>query len=141
MIPTTPTARLTDEAIMAMMTAALRQATEMGVPQCIVIVDPSAVDLAVLRMNGAKVLSLRSARAKAQTAASTGKPSDALPETVRPAIASATQGAMTGLAGIHVGGEVGGQIALADQRLGGGNRHFAGNGELVIIQCSLSIYG
>ena len=61
--------------------------------------DPSAVDLAVLRMTGAKVLSLRSARAKAQTAASTGKPSAALPEAVRPAIASATDGAMTGLAG------------------------------------------
>jgi uncharacterized protein GlcG (DUF336 family) len=91
--------RLTDAALLAMLHAASVQAQAMGQPQCIVIVDPSAVDLAVLRMNGAKVLSLRSARAKAQTAASTGKPSDALPEAVRPAIASATQGAMTGLAG------------------------------------------
>ncbi len=71
----------------------------MGQPQCIVIVDPSAVELAVLRMTGAKVLSLRSARAKAQTAASIGKPSATLPEAVRPAIAAATDGAMTGLAG------------------------------------------
>ena len=38
----------------------------MGQPQCIVIVDPSAVDLAILRMTGARVLSLRSARAQAQ---------------------------------------------------------------------------
>jgi uncharacterized protein GlcG (DUF336 family) len=96
---TTTTERLTDAALMAMMGAASDKARAMGQPQCIVIVDPSAVDLAVLRMAGAKVLSLRSARAKAQTAASTGRSSDALPEAVRPAIASATGGAMTGLAG------------------------------------------
>jgi uncharacterized protein GlcG (DUF336 family) len=96
---TTTTERLTDAAVLAMLHAASDEARAMGQPQCIVIVDPSAVDLAVLRMRGAKVLSLRSARAKAQTAASTGKPSDALPEAVRPAIASATGGAMTGLGG------------------------------------------
>lgn len=96
---TRATERLTDSALLAMLHAATDKAQGMGQPQCIVIVDPSAVDLAALRMAGAKVLSLRSARAKAQTAASTGKPSDALPEAVRPAIASATDGAMTGLAG------------------------------------------
>lgn len=96
---TLPTERLTDAALLAMLHAAADKAQAMGQPQCIVIVDPSAVNLAVLRMTGAKVLSLRSARAKAQTAASTGKPSDALPEAVRAAIASATDGAMTGLAG------------------------------------------
>jgi uncharacterized protein GlcG (DUF336 family) len=96
---TQATERLTDAALLAMLHASVTRAQAMGQPQCIVIVDPSAVDLAVLRMTGAKVLSLRSARAKAQTAASTGKPSDALPEPVRPAIASATQGAMTGLQG------------------------------------------
>jgi len=96
---TQPTERLTDAALLAMLSTAAAKASAMGQPQCIVIVDPSAVDLAVLRMAGAKVLSLRSARAKAQTAASTGKPSDALPDPVRPAIAAATDGAMTGLAG------------------------------------------
>jgi uncharacterized protein GlcG (DUF336 family) len=96
---THPTERLSDAALLAMLRAATDTARAMGQPQCIVIVDPSAVDLAVLRMVGARVLSLRSARAKAQTAASTGKPSDAIPEAVRPAIASATAGAMTGLAG------------------------------------------
>ena len=82
-----------------MVIAASENAQAMGQPQCIVIVDPSAVDLAVLRMTGDKVLSLRLARAKGQTAASTGKPSDALVEAVRPAIAATTDGAMTGLAG------------------------------------------
>ena len=96
---TQPTERLTDVALLAMLHAGAEKAQTMGQPQCIVIVDSSAVDLAVLRMTGAKVLSLRSARAKAQTAASTGKPSAALPEAVRSAIASATDGAMTGLAG------------------------------------------
>ena len=96
---TTPVARLTDAVLMQMLDAAIAAASGMGQPQCIVIVDPSAVDLASFRMRGAKVLSLRSARAKARTAASTGKPSAALPEAVRPAIAAATGGAMTGLAG------------------------------------------
>jgi glc operon protein GlcG len=93
------TERLGDAALLAMVHAAQEKAQAMGQPQCIVIVDPSAVDLAVLRMAGARVLSMRSARAKAQTAASTGKPSSALPEAVRPAIASATEGTMTGLPG------------------------------------------
>lgn len=96
---TLPTERLTDAALMAMLHAGAEKAQAMGQPQCIVIVDPSAVDLAMLRMAGARVLSLRSARAKAQTAASTGKPSSAIPETVRTAIAAATDGAITGLAG------------------------------------------
>ena len=96
---THPTERLTDRALLALLQAAADTAQAMGQPQCIVIVDPSAVDLAVLRMAGSRVLSMRSARAKAQTAASTGRPSDALSEAVRPAIAAATDGAMTGLPG------------------------------------------
>lgn len=96
---TRPTEQLTDAALLAMVHAAADKARAMGQPQCIVIVDPSAVDLAVLRMSGARVLSLRSARAKAQTAASTGRPSALLPEAVRSAIAAATEGAMTGLPG------------------------------------------
>ena len=96
---TQSTERLTDAALLAMLQAAADKARAMGQPQCIVIVDPSAVDLAVLRMSGARVLSLRSARAKAQTAASTGRPSALLPEAVRSAIAAATEGAMTGLPG------------------------------------------
>ena len=96
---THPTERLTDAALLAMLHAAAERAGAMGQPQCIVIVDPSAVELAVLRMTGSRVLSLRSARAKAQTAASTGKPSSTLAEAVRVAIAVATEGAMTGLPG------------------------------------------
>ncbi len=93
------TERLTDAALLAMLHAGVGKAQAMSQPQCIVIVDPSAVDLAVLRMAGSRVLSLRSARAKAQTAASTGRPSAALPEAVRVTIAVATEGTMTGLPG------------------------------------------
>lgn len=96
---TETTARLTDAAVMAMLAAAAEKARAMGQPQCIVIVDASAVELGSLRMTGARVLSLRSARAKAMTAASTGRASAALAEGVRLAIAAATDGAMTGLPG------------------------------------------
>jgi glc operon protein GlcG len=96
---TEATERLTDAAVLAMVHASAQKAQAMGQPQCIVIVDSSAVELAVLRMAGARVLSMRSARAKAQTAASTGKPSAALAEAVRVAIAVATDGTMTGLPG------------------------------------------
>lgn len=112
---TRPTEQLTDAALLAMVQAAADKARAMGQPQCIVIVDPSAVDLAVLRMSGARVLSLRSARAKAQTAASTGRPSALLPEAVRSAIAAATEGAMTGLPGglpIWLGGVLLGGIGI-----------------------------
>ena len=82
-----------------MLSAAQAAAQGMGVPQCIVVVDASAVDLGVLRMTGARVLSMQSARAKARTAASTGQASAGVPEPVRLAVAAATQGAMTGLPG------------------------------------------
>lgn len=106
---------LTDSAVMAMLEAATREASRMGQPQCIVIVDASAVDLAALRMRGAKVLSQASARAKARTAASTGQASDSLPEAVRLAIGLATEGAMTGLPGglpIRIGGALLGGIGI-----------------------------
>ena len=92
-------ARLTDEGVFAMLKAAVDAAKASGQPQCIVIVDASGVVLGSFRMTGSRYLSLKSATAKARTAASIGAPSDALPEQVRPAIAAATQGDMTGLRG------------------------------------------
>lgn len=106
---------LTHRAVMAMLAAAIAQAERDGQPQCIVIVDASAVMLASLRMSGAKVLSLRSAEAKALTAASTGAPSDVIPEAVRPAIAAATGGGVTGLPGglpIRVDGALAGGVGV-----------------------------
>jgi len=82
-----------------MLNAAVDQAETIGQPQCIVIVDASGVTLGAIRMNGSKYLSRKSARAKARTAASIGVPTVNVPEAVRPAIAAATEGNMTGLPG------------------------------------------
>lgn len=96
---TAPTRTLTHAGVMQMLTAAIVRAEEMGQPQCIVIVDASGVMLGQIRMTGAKVLSMKSAAAKACTAASIRAPSDAIPEAVGPAIAAATGNAVTRLGG------------------------------------------
>ncbi len=94
-----PSLVLTHTAVLAMLSAAVAKAEEIGQPQCIVIVDASGETLGELRMTGAKFLSRKSAATKARTAASIGAPSDVIPEAVRPHIAAATQGAVTGLVG------------------------------------------
>lgn len=92
---------------MTMLGAAISKAEELGQPQCIVIVDRSGETLGEIRMDGAKYLSRKSALAKARTAASIGIPSTSVPEHVRPGIAAATSGDMTGLPGglpiLHLG--------------------------------------
>lgn len=92
-------AHLTNSAVLDMLNAAVMKAEELGQPQCIVIVDASGVTLGQIRMVGAKFLSLKSAEAKACTAASIRAPSDAVPEAVGLAIAAATEGQMTRLGG------------------------------------------
>lgn len=112
---TEQTLRLTHTAILAMLTAATAKAEEIGQPQCIVIVDASGEALGTLRMNGAKYLSLKSARAKARTAASIGQETTAIPEHVGPAIAAATEGDVTRLGGglpIFVSGHLVGGIGV-----------------------------
>lgn len=96
---TEPTLRLTHQAVLAMLSSAVASAEDMGQPQCIVIVDASGETLGQIRMTGAKYLSVKSARAKARTAASIGAPSADIPEHVGPAIAAATEGHVTRLAG------------------------------------------
>jgi len=110
---------LTHEAALEMLRAGVVAADEMGQPQCIVIVDKSGEILAMLRMSGAKYLSLLSAKAKARTAASIGAESNAIPPQVAPLIAAATQGAVTGLGGglpIYIDG-----ILLGGIGVGSGN--------------------
>ncbi|MEL6452076.1 MAG: heme-binding protein [Pseudomonadota bacterium] len=112
---TVDTRALTHAATLAMLQAGVAQAEAAGQPQCIVIVDASGELLAELRMTGAKYLSRKSATAKARTAASIGAPSAAIPEAVRPHIAAATQGAVTGLGGglpIYVAGTLVGGIGV-----------------------------
>ena len=76
------------------------------------IVDASGVDLASLRMSGAKFCSLDTARAKAVTAASNRVPSGGIPAEFAPAVASATGGMVTNLRG-------GLPIKIGDTFLGG----------------------
>lgn len=93
------TYQLTHQAVLQMLNAAVAKAEAMGQPQCIVIVDASGETLAQLRMDGAKFLSLKSARTKARTAASIGQPSGVIPEEVGLFIAAATDGDVTRLRG------------------------------------------
>lgn len=109
---TEPTIRLTHRAALLMLEAAVAKADELEQPQCIVIVDASGETLAALRMSGAKFLSLKSARSKARTAASIRAPSGDIPESVGPAIAAATDGNVTRLAG-------GFPIVIGDETVGG----------------------
>ena len=90
---------LTHRAVMAMLAAGIGKAEEMAQPQCLVIVDASGELLGEIRMTGAKFLSRKSALAKALTAASIGAPGTQIPEAVRPAIAAATGGSVSGLPG------------------------------------------
>ena len=109
------TTKLTHTGVMAMLSAAIEKAEQMGQPQCIVIVDASGVDLGTVRMSGAKYLSLKSARAKARTAASIAAPSADVPEAIRGNIALATEGDVTCLPGglpIFVGGVLAGGIGV-----------------------------
>lgn len=106
---------LTHHGVMEMLAAGVAKAEEIGQPQCIVILDASGEPLGEIRMNGSKFLSRRSALAKAQTSASHGIPSADVPEHVRPAVAAATDGAVTGLGGglpIRVGDTLVGGIGV-----------------------------
>ena len=94
-----PSLTLTHTAALTMLQAAAQKAEAISQPQCIVIVDASGELIAEIKMTGAKFLSRKSASSKARTAASICAPSANIPEAVRPAIAAATDGNVTGLAG------------------------------------------
>ena len=112
---TTETVALTHHAALAMLSAAAKRAEEIGQPQCIVVVDASGETLGELRMTGAKFLSRKSALTKARTAASIAGPTTAVPEAMRPGLAAATGGGVTGLGGglpIFVRGHLVGGIGV-----------------------------
>ena len=127
------TLRLTDEAVLKMVAAAVAKADELGQPQCIVIVDASGETLAQFRMSGAKYLSLKSARSKARTAASIGVPTTNIPEAVGLAIAAATEGEVTRLPG--------GLPIVVDDTLVGGIGIGSGSGEqdIAVAEAALAI--
>lgn len=91
--------KLTDDGVFNLLQAAIAAAKAMGQPQCIAIVDASGVELASFRMTGSRYLSIKSALAKARTAASIGAASNSVPEHARLLLAAATKGEATALRG------------------------------------------
>ena len=70
---TRPALRLTHDGARVLLDAAIAHALGMGVPQCIAVVDEGCNLVAFVRMDGARVLSIRTAQRKAMTAATTGR--------------------------------------------------------------------
>lgn len=88
-----------------------------------------------IRMGGAKVLSRKSARAKAMSSASIGAPSAAIPEAVRAPTHMAKDGSVTGLPGglaIRVEGVLVGGIGVDS---GGGDQ------DIEVAQVALAAIG
>jgi uncharacterized protein GlcG (DUF336 family) len=112
---TRATTKLTHEAAIALIRAAADHAASMGQPQCIAVVDEGCNLLSFIRMDGARVLSVESARRKAETAASTGRPTGGMGPELELKLAIATEGRMTNLKGgvpIIVDGVVVGGIGV-----------------------------
>lgn len=107
--------KLSHAGALLLLNAAVARAAEMGVPQCISIVDDGCNLLAYVRMDGAKVLSLESSQHKAMTAASDAKPTGDNEEGLSTRLALASGGRKTNLKGglpIIIDGEVVGGIGV-----------------------------
>jgi uncharacterized protein GlcG (DUF336 family) len=116
--------KLTDAGARLLLNAAVDHARAMGVPQCIAIVDEGCNLLAFIRMDGARVLSIRSSQRKAMTAATTGKPTGGLDPAIEMKLAVVTDGDMVNLKGGlpimsegHVIGGIGVGSGTGDQDL------------------------
>lgn len=96
---TRPSVKLTHAGARVIMDAAIAYAEQMGVPQCIAIVDEGCNLLAFTRMDGARVLSVRSSQRKAMTAATTGQPTGGLDPANEMKLAVVTNGEMVNLKG------------------------------------------
>ncbi len=106
---------LTHAGALAVLQGAVAKAIEIGVPQCIVVVDPGGNMLAFVRMDGAKVLSQHTATAKAVTAASSRAATGAVPEDLALKLSLGSGGRVTNLKGglpIVVDGHVVGAIGV-----------------------------
>jgi glc operon protein GlcG len=115
MTDTVASLKLTCEGAMKLLQAAMAKAAEMGVPQCISIVDAGGHLLAFARMDGAFSQSVDTSLMKAKTAASYGKPTGDIAAGVDLKLAIATRGQRINLPGglpIIVGGHVIGGIGV-----------------------------
>ncbi len=109
------TVALSHEGVMKALAAGVAHAEGMNVPQNIVIVDASGEVLGQIRMDGAKYLSVHTARAKAKTAASTNVPTGSMAFEFGVTAGIASQGSVTHLAGglpVRFGGKLAGGIGV-----------------------------
>jgi glc operon protein GlcG len=79
MTDTVSSLKLTYQGAMKLLHAAVTKAHEIGVPQCISIVDAGGHLLAFARMDGAFSQSIDTSLTKAKTAASYGRPTGDIP--------------------------------------------------------------
>lgn len=108
--------RLTYAGARLVVEAAIEKANEIHVPMSIAVVDDAGHLIAFARMDRAKFHSFHTALAKARTAASYGKPSWEIDETVGVRLALASEGTITALkAGIplKVNGVIVGGVGVA----------------------------
>jgi len=109
------TISLTSDAALEALSAAVAHAKSMNVPQCVFIVDRSGETLASVRMDGAKYLSMHTARSKARTAASINSATGAMNAEFGIAAGLASQGGVTHLPGglpIRFDNELAGAIGV-----------------------------
>jgi uncharacterized protein GlcG (DUF336 family) len=99
MAETVPSLRLTYDGAKAILAAAVAKAADMGVAQCITVVDSGGHLLTMARMDGAFALSIDTALRKAQTAACYGAPTGHIAEGVDLRLAIATEGKRINLPG------------------------------------------
>lgn len=91
--------KLTHAGALRMIEAGVAKAVEIAAPVNIVIVDESGCDLAMVRMDGARFLSIETARSKAQTASSHRRSTQKVPADIAVGLAFASLGRITQMAG------------------------------------------
>ena len=115
MSDTTPFLKLTNEGAHKVLAAAVAKADEIGIPECISVVDPGGHLIAFTRMDGAFVQSIDSSLRKAMTSASYGNPTGLMPDGPDIRLAIATDGKRINLPGglpIIIDGHVIGAVGV-----------------------------
>jgi uncharacterized protein GlcG (DUF336 family) len=115
MSDTVQSVKLTHAGALKLLAAAVKKAEDMNVPQCIAITDEAGHLLAFSRMDGAKVMSVDTATAKARTAATSRGPTGKAAPEAEIKMGLATSGRWTNLKGglpIVIGGACVGGIGV-----------------------------
>jgi len=115
MADTLPSLKLSSDGALKLLNAAIAKAKEMGVPQCISVVDAGGHLVAFARMDGAFTQSVDTSLMKAMTAASYGVPTGDIAAGIDIKLAIATRGKRINLPGglpVIVDGHVVGGIGV-----------------------------